>query len=230
MASTVTTSPGVRDRLVQAAAELTCDAGWSAVTMNKVAARAGVSRQTVYNELGSKPALGQAMVLRELDRFLAAVEEELDGHDDLVEAIRAAAQRILVMAAENPLLHAVLSSAHSVSAEGQAGASTDLLPFLTTEAEPLIGAAKQVIAERVPGRYPDLGLSAAELDVATDAIVRLVLSHVMQPGGDPVETSDGLAWIVGRVLGRSADQGVRNVATRRGNSHLGDPSAVRAQG
>ncbi len=36
-------------------------------------ARAGFTKQTVYNELGSKPALGQAMVMRELERFLAAV-------------------------------------------------------------------------------------------------------------------------------------------------------------
>ena len=34
--------------------------------MGKVVTRAGVSRQTVYNELGSKPELGQAMVLREV--------------------------------------------------------------------------------------------------------------------------------------------------------------------
>lgn len=214
-AGTDTASASVRDRLVAAAAELTCEAGWSAVTMSRVAARAGVSRQTVYNELGSKPALGQAMVLRELDRFLAAVEDELDTHDDLVEAIRSAAHRILLMARDNPLLHAVLTSAHSASVEGRGGVSTDLLPFLTTESEPLIGAAKQVIAERVPDRFPDLGLDPAELDVAADAIVRLVLSHVMQPGSDPEATSEGLAWIVARVLGRTSRRGVAGVATRR---------------
>ncbi len=200
MPSTTTVPTGVRDRLVQAAADITCDAGWSALTMNKVASRAGVSRQTVYNELGSKPALGQAMVLRELERFLAAVEEELGRYDDLVEAIRAAALRILTMARENPLLHAVLASASTAS--GDAGGNTGLLPFLTTEAEPLIGAAKEVIAQQVPTRFPDLGLTTAELDTAVDAIVRLVLSHVMQPGADPEATSDGLAWIVARVLGR----------------------------
>ncbi len=204
MSPTVTAPPGVRDRLVQAAAEITCAAGWSTVTMSKVAARAGVSRQTVYNELGSKPALGQAMVLRELDRFLAAVEEELDGHDDLVAAIRAAAHRILVMARENPLLHAVLATAHGLSQDASSGANNDLLPFLTTDAEPLIGAAKGVIAERVPSHYPDVGLSAAELDVAIDAVVRLVLSYVIQPGAGPDATSDGLAWIVARVLTRPA--------------------------
>jgi AcrR family transcriptional regulator len=197
---TTTPAPHLRDRLVGAAAAITCEAGWSTVTMSKVAARAGVSRQTVYNELGSKPALGQAMVLRELERFLAVVAAELDGHDDLVAAIRSAAEKILVMAGENPLLRAVLATAHSGSGGGSA--NSELLPFLTTDAAPLIGAATAVIADRVPSRYPDLGLTERELGVAIDTIVRLVLSHVMQPGAGPAATSDGLAWIVARVLGR----------------------------
>ena len=197
---TATVAADMRDRLVEAAAAITCEAGWSAVTMSKVAARAGVSRQTVYNELGSKPALGQAMVLRELERFLAVVAAELDSHDDLVEAIRSAAEKILVMAAENPLLHAGLASAPSGSGDGSANGAQ--LPFRTTDAAPVIGAATAVIADRVPSRYPALGLTVRELGVAIDAIVRLVLSHVMQPGADPGATSDDLAWIVARVLGR----------------------------
>jgi AcrR family transcriptional regulator len=197
----------VRERVLDAAAAITVDAGWGAVTMAKVAGLAGVSRQTVYNEYGGKPALGLAMVLRELDRFLAVVAHELDTRDDLVAAIRAAAEAILVMAAANPLLHTVLTSAHSVSAGlspgATAGANNELLPFLTTDAAPLIDAAKVVITERV-GRFPDHGLTEAELDAATDAIVRLVLSHVMQPSDDPAGTARQLAWIVARVLGQPA--------------------------
>jgi AcrR family transcriptional regulator len=193
--------PGVRDRLVEAAATITTESGWSAVTMAKVAARAGVSRQTVYNELGSKPALGQAMVLRELDRFLEVVAAELDGHDELVEAIRSAARRILEMARSNPLLDAVLASAHGVS-RGEPGSDNELLPFLTTDAQPLIRAATAVIAERLPARFPALDMTPEEAEVAIDATVRLVLSHVMQPGEDPARTADHIAWIVGRVVHR----------------------------
>jgi AcrR family transcriptional regulator len=192
---------GVRERLVAAAAELTTESGWASVTMGKVAARAGFSRQTVYNELGSKPALGQAMVLRELERFLAAVEEELDSYDDLVAAIRSAAERILRMARANPLLDAVLASAHGVT-RGERGSDNELLPFLTTDAAPLISAAAAVIAERLPERFPDTGLDDHEAAIAIDSVVRLVLSHVMQPAGDPERTADAIAWIVARVLQR----------------------------
>ena len=198
---TVTVGSGVRERLLASAAEITCESGWSAVTMGKVAARAGVSRQTVYNELGSKPALGQAMVLRELERFLAIVERELDSHDDLVVAIRSAAEQILLMARDNPLLHALLASAHSVSRGNEPASNTELLPFLTTDAQPLIEAATQVIAARLE-RFPGLDLDEQQRDVAIDSIVRLVLSHVMQPGGSPATTAEHLAWIVARVLHR----------------------------
>lgn len=184
----------LRDRLLEAASQVTCDTGWSGVTMARLAAMVGVSRQTVYNELGSKPALGQALVLRELERFLAVVAAELDTHDDVVAAIRSAAEQILLMARDNPLLRAVISSAH--------GGTNDLLPLLTTHSQPLIEAATAVIADRIPDRYPDLGLSAAELATALDTIVRLVLSHVMQPGGAPAGTADDIAWIAARILGR----------------------------
>ena len=188
----------VRERLLDAAAEITTTGGWSAVTMAKVGALAGVSRQTVYNEYGGKPALGQAMVLREVDLFLGVVAQELDSHDDLVEAIRAAAEQILLTARRNRLLHAVLASAHRVSAGDGAGGDNELLPFLTTG--PLMSPARTVIAARL-ARFPGLGVSPEELDAAIDAIIRLVLSHVMQPGGDPAGTADHLAWIASRVLG-----------------------------
>ena len=186
------TGTGLRERLVEAASEITCATGWSDVTMAKLADRVGVSRQTVYNEVGSKPALGQAMVMRELDRFLALVATELDRHDDVVEAIRAASERILVAARDNPLLHAVLSTAQ--------GGTSELLPYLTTQAEPLVEAATTMIAEHVDKRFPDLGLSDEELATGLDTVVRLVLSHVMQPGDTPERTAERIAWISARVL------------------------------
>jgi AcrR family transcriptional regulator len=203
-------SPPVRpvaERVLDATARITVEDGWGAVTMAKVASIAGVSRQTVYNEYGAKPALGQAMVLRELERFLAVVGHELDTHDDLVDAIRSAAEQTLLLAQANPLLNRLLASAHGVSA-GVPGADTGLLPFLTTDAAPVIAAARDVILVRL-ARFPDLGLSPGEVDASIDAIVRLVLSHVMQPGHGPARTADDLAWIVARVLGtRSRREGV----------------------
>ena len=47
----------LRARIVAEASVLTTESGWSAVTMARLAERVGVSRQTVYNEIGTKPAV-----------------------------------------------------------------------------------------------------------------------------------------------------------------------------
>ena len=86
----------LRDRLLDAAEAAFALDGWRKLTMAKVADRAGVSRQTVYTEVGSKPALAETMILEELARFLQVVEQAFDAEpDDLTRAI----ERAVTMAA-----------------------------------------------------------------------------------------------------------------------------------
>jgi AcrR family transcriptional regulator len=180
-----------RDRVVAAAVEMTTSSGWAAVTMARLADAVGVSRQTVYNEIGTKPVLAEAMILAELDRFLSLVTAAFDHcPDDLVRAIEEAAREVLVLAQGNDLLKAVVSATH--------GADTELLPLLTTHSESLLAAAKLVVGERV-APY-DVGLDGPRLDAAIDMVVRVVLSHVMQPTDSPEATAADLAWIAERVL------------------------------
>jgi len=181
----------MRERVVEAAVALTTEVGWAQVTMARIADRVGVSRQTVYNEVGTKPGLAEAMILHELDRFLGVVNLAFDdAPTDLVEAIRGATRGVLELAQDNPLLHAVVSATH--------GADTELLPLLTTHAESLLAAAKIVIKDRIEPYA--LALDDAHLEAAIDMVVRVVLSHVMQPSASPVETADDIAWIAARVL------------------------------
>ena len=187
----VTAVPSMRERVVEAAVALTAEVGWARVTMGTIAERVGVSRQTVYNEVGTKPGLAEAMILHELDRFLGVVSLAFDAHPrDLVGAIRTASRDVLVLAQGNPLLHAVVSATH--------GADTELLPLLTTHAESLLAAAKIVVADRIEPY--DVGLDGEHLDAAIDMVVRVVLSHVMQPSGSPDSTADAIAWVAARVL------------------------------
>jgi AcrR family transcriptional regulator len=184
-------APTMRERIVEAAVAMTTESGWSGVTMAALADRVGVSRQTVYNEIGTKPELAEAMILHELDRFLGVVTQAFDDHPaDLVGAIRGASAGVLELAQDNRLLHAVVSATH--------GADTELLPLLTTHAQPLLAAAKLVIGERL-APY-DVPLDERHLDAAIDTVVRVVLSHVMQPSGTPTRTAEDIAWIAARVL------------------------------
>jgi AcrR family transcriptional regulator len=184
----------LRDRILDAATLLTGRDGWGKVTMARLAAEVGVSRQTVYNEVGGKPDLAEAMVLNELARFLAEVDRAFDAHpDDILDALRTACRGILELAQDNELLHAVVSATH--------GAETELLPLLTTHAQSLLATASAVLLDRVTAY--EIDLPPAQLAASVDVIVRTVLSHVMQPGGPPEETAETLVWIAGRVLGRA---------------------------
>lgn len=191
MAVTEAAPLSMHERLVVAAGEMTAEVGWGGVTMGKLASRVGVSRQTVYNELGSKPALAEAMVMHELGLFMLSVEEGFDTEPtDLVAAIRAAVRRVLELARTNALLQAIVTASY--------GAETELLPFLTTRSDVLVDTAKAVILARL-GAYP-VDLTGRRLDAVIDLIVRVVLSHVMHPGGPPEVIADDLAWAAAQVL------------------------------
>jgi AcrR family transcriptional regulator len=180
-----------RARIVAAAVELTTTTGWSGVTMARLADRVGVSRQTVYNEVGGKDGLAEAMILTELDAFLRRVDAAFEAHPgDLVAALEAACRGVLEFGQDNRLIKAVVSATH--------GADTELLPLLTTHAGSLLDTAKTVIAGHLASY--DVALGEAQLDAAIDMVVRVVLSHVMEPSGSPAGTAADLAWIAERVL------------------------------
>ncbi|WP_344010319.1 TetR/AcrR family transcriptional regulator [Streptomyces thermospinosisporus] len=71
--------PAARESLLDAAYTALARRPWPAVRMVDVAASAGVSRQTLYNEFGSKEGLARALVRREADAYLAGVDRALSG-------------------------------------------------------------------------------------------------------------------------------------------------------
>ncbi|WP_157865098.1 TetR/AcrR family transcriptional regulator, partial [Streptomyces prasinopilosus] len=84
--------PAARESLLDAAYAALAHRPWSAVRMVDVAATAGVSRQTLYNEFGGKEGLARALVRREADGYLAGVDHALTVHDDPRERLAAAAE------------------------------------------------------------------------------------------------------------------------------------------
>lgn len=174
----------LRERILDAAAEIVGDRGWAAVTMGGLAVQVGVSRQSVYNEVGSKPALAEALVEHEFRDFLSVVEAGLSGRQDLSADVEATCLRLFAMAGKSPLLQAVISSAH--------GGASDLLPLLTVRSQPLVRAATEQVGTLVGRSYP-----GADPDVA-EVLVRLVFSYVLLPAGDPQEAARRLRDVVER--------------------------------
>jgi AcrR family transcriptional regulator len=189
----------VRDRLLDAAQQVIERSGWSTVTMARLADAAGVSRQTVYNEFGTKHGLAQQLVLRELDRFLAVVRDRMAEQTELVEGIRAACEGVLLMGEQNLIVRTVVGSLPDEH-------DTDLLQLLTTESGEIIRAAVVVVQQSIEESYPPLPLTPAELEVAVEVVVRLVLSAITRPSKPAREAAADIAWIVGLAL-RGAGRG-----------------------
>ena len=190
---TETIQPPVRDRLLDAAQDVIERSGWSSVRMARLGDAAGVSRQTVYNEFGTKHGLAQQLVLRELDRFLAVVRDRMAEQSDLVEGIRSACEGVLLMGEQNLIVRTVVGSLPDEH-------DTDLLQLLTTESGEIIRAAVLVVRQGIEEFYPPLPLTAAELEVAVEVVVRLVLSAITRPSKPAREAAADIAWIVGLAL------------------------------
>ncbi|MFF0504488.1 TetR/AcrR family transcriptional regulator [Streptomyces fimicarius] len=69
--------PTARQALLDAALRALDDGPWCAVRMVDVAALAGVSRQTLHNEFGTKDGLAEALLRRAADGYLAGVDRAL---------------------------------------------------------------------------------------------------------------------------------------------------------
>lgn len=183
----------LRDRLLDAAGSIICEAGWAAVTMIKIADRAGVSRQTVYNEFGNKRQIAEQLILRELDRFLDLVRTRMGEEREIAAALRSAAQGSLEEAAANPLLRAILGTAHA--------RSTDLLPLMTTESLDLIeGATAAVLSAVEDNAFDTGGLDGPGRRALAETVVRMVLSHLVRPTKPPAEAAADVGWIVAGVV------------------------------
>src|SRR3954451_12617748 len=159
-----------RDALLDAAYDAAVSGDWARTRMLDVANAAGVSRQTLYNEFGSKDALAQAMAMREIEQFIAGTERALDEThpDDPVQAVGAAALYTLQQAADNPLLKAALTDDTS-----------GLLSFLTSRGEPAIAAARSSFERYYSTHWPSLPNDAIAL--AAETIVRLTISYLTVP-------------------------------------------------
>jgi AcrR family transcriptional regulator len=183
-----------RERLLAAAADLIRADGWAGVTMGKLAAHVGVSRQTVYNELGSKAELAEALMLRETDGFVERVTELVARHPgNAVDGITAAFRHALEHARVNPLLEIALGGPHA--------GRDDFLPLLTSQPEAVLGRAVEAVAALFSRCYPEVPLAASEWAVAVEAFVRLLLSHLVQPSGSAEHATGQMRWVIGRMLG-----------------------------
>jgi AcrR family transcriptional regulator len=193
----------LRDTLLDAVAELLQERPWDEITMGAVAGRAGVSRQTLYKAFGSRADFAQAYVLREVDRFLAAVSETVGEHlDDPPGALSAAFDLFLKTAAEDPFVRSILAD------DGSQG----LLPLVTTHGRPMIERAVHGLAEIILAGWPIVG--AEDANLLAEMLVRQAISHA----GLPMSPTGMTAASLARLLGPFIHQALAEAAERAGGS------------
>ncbi|MDP9094835.1 MAG: TetR family transcriptional regulator [Actinomycetota bacterium] len=159
--------------------------------MSDVARSAGVSRQTVYNEFGSRQALVQAYVTREIESLVADVEAQVrGGSHDAHAALQAAFSLFLRLASDEPVVRIIVTNA-----EGG-----ELIRLLTEVGR---SVATGRIARLIVEVWPQVSMPDAE--VLADSLVRLAISHALLPMAEPSTTAASIARLIGpfvdQVLG-----------------------------
>ncbi|MET9322457.1 TetR/AcrR family transcriptional regulator [Streptomyces sp. NPDC003038] len=168
--------PAARESLLEAAGAALATRPWPAVRMVEVAATAGVSRQTLYNEFGGKEGLGHALVRREADWYLDGVDRALGHPAASAERLAAVAEWTVRAARAHPLVRALLTGCWDAALPA---------PGPTRgpgSGPPGPGALARAVSERAAAALaPDEGAQRCEL------AVRLALSYVIAPAEGPAQ-------------------------------------------
>jgi AcrR family transcriptional regulator len=160
----------LHDSILDAMRELLRSRDWSAVTLADVARAAGVSRQTIYNEFGSRHGLAQGYALRLADRLASLVDGAIYSNvGDIYAAFLEGFRAFFAESAADPLVISLLTGA----------AKPDLLQLITTGSGPIITRCSQ----RLTNSLMDSWVKASEADagILARAIVRLAMSYVSMP-------------------------------------------------
>lgn len=195
----------LRDSVLDAMRDLLLTRDWSAITLSDVARAAGISRQTIYNEFGSRQGLAQGYALRLADRLVDAVHAAIEanvGH--IYEAFLQGFRSFFADSAADPLVISLLTGV----------AKPDLLQIITTDSGPIITRA----SDRLSSAFTHSWVATSDEDagVLARAIVRLALSYVSMPpeadlGAPPARGGD-VARDLARLMTPFAERhGVINI-------------------
>jgi len=182
-----------RGRILDAAFEAIAVFGIARLSLEDVARRAALSRQTLYRYFRTKDDVVAAVILREEEALLEVVRAAGATHEDLREALEAAILATLVAAREHPLLGRLLQTEPE-----------RVLPFLLSDEAPVLSAATPAVADLLLERRPKVTKARARR--TADGITRLIVSWVVNPPADqPADLAHDLAVAV--TAGLEVDPG-----------------------
>lgn len=158
--------------ILDAALELLEEYGLRRTTMDDVARRAGIGRATLYRRFPQKADLIEAVWLREVQRFLAAVDVEISKAPNAHERIVTGFVAVVRGLHKQKLLNRLLSS------EPEA-----VLPGLTLAGGPVIALARDYLAGKIRVDQAAGDLAEFDAEPLAEMLARLIHSMVLTPEG-----------------------------------------------
>ncbi|ACZ91886.1 TetR/AcrR family transcriptional regulator [Streptosporangium roseum] len=171
----------IRGRILDAAEECFLEIGLSARIHRLIAERAAVSRPTVYKHVGDQQAILDALLHREVGRFLDIARPLLERPSPIREQLAEIVAFSVTYARHHPLLRKMLLEQPEV-----------VLPRFTVDAGPLMRLAVDATAPALRRAFARAGATDVRIDVVVEWGVRLILSLITTPSlttdlDDPVE-------------------------------------------
>ena len=175
----------LRDSILDGMRDLLLTRDWSAITLADVARAAGISRQTIYNEFGSRQGLAQGYALRLADRLVDVIDREIKQNEgDIYAAFVQGFRAFFTESAADPLVISLLNGE----------AKPDLLQLITTDSGPIINHCSQRLTASFALSW--VKTSDEDAGVLARAIVRLALSYVSMPPEADYNVADDLARLM----------------------------------
>jgi len=159
-------------RILDATLATMADHGSARLSLEDVARRARLSRQTVYRYFPSKKDLLEATVLREEQVFITNMVTAAARHRELEPALRAAIEAAMRTGQAHALLNRLLATEPN-----------SIVALVTTDRGPVLSAARQAL-EEILGDWLPQG-PKARMGMAADVVARLLVSYVVNPPPDP---------------------------------------------
>lgn len=168
-----TEADGTARRLLDAAVERFASQGIRRTTMDEIARTAGVARATLYRHVTTREELVQAVLDRELGRFLGAAEARVEHLQDPRERVLEGLVSMLLVARGHPLLSRLAQLEPDL-----------ILPLLTVRAGPTLQRNQRRLARHLRAAQRQ-GVVRDDVDPGTVAelLARLCQSLLLTPDG-----------------------------------------------
>jgi AcrR family transcriptional regulator len=184
----------LRNTLLNAARDQLRSRTWADVTMSDIANTAGVSRQTLYKEFGSREAFAEILVRRETDSLLCAVGEAVNARVDTpVSALAAAFDVIARAVAESFLVQAIIQGRDAPELSAVGGAHEMRL----------IERATERLTEVILAGWPPVGRERAEH--LSECVIRVAISYAALPKSPTGMSATSLARLLAPYMEQFGD-------------------------